>query len=458
MKDGEKLNITKFSGTHLLVRLHPSVGAKLKLSQGFCTCVCGIQSMNVSMVSDRSVPESSVQISTGLSERLHMTSLPNWVTAYVEQQKLHFGPLIGILCNPVWNETEQALRRTRQLPSLEKLVASGTDAGVFCYLFRLQDVDFENAKTIGYTITEQGWQRIVVPLPNSIYDQVTSRKLEHSSKYADKRVKLSELYATRIFNDGFFDKLQVNEWLIKDTRLRQHMPMTYRYQNASEAMAFVQRFPTTFFKPVHGSLGLGIIRLTKHADGTVSYAIKRQHTAPTLGKVGSSGQAIRVIQRRLKSRPYLMQQGITLAAYHDRPFDIRILLQRDGKGSWRRTKMFARVAKAGDFTSNLSSGGEALPVDQVLQTVFPSSEKRRTCHRQIRNVSKLITDVIERESGKQFGELGVDVGVDENGDVWIIEVNSKPWKSATTEKGRQDLVDLAFQRPIQYAIYLAQQP
>jgi glutathione synthase/RimK-type ligase-like ATP-grasp enzyme len=358
----------------------------------------------------------------------------------------------------VWNAKEQALVRTRQLPSLEKLVLSGTGLGVFCYLFRLEDVDFQTFETIGYTVTDEGWKRLVVPLPNSIYDQVTSRKLERSHSYAEKRVKLSEIYATRIFNDGFFDKLQVNEWLIQDVRLRKYVPLTARYQSASDATAFVQRFPTTFFKPVHGSLGLGIIRVTKNLDGSVSYAIKRQHITPIEEKVENSGKAIRRLQKRLKSRPYLMQQGITLASYHDRPFDIRILLQRDGSGVWRRTKVFARVAKAGDFTSNLSSGGEALPVNTVLQSVFPSVESRKTCHRQIRKVSNLITEVIERESGKQFGELGVDVGVDENGNVWIIEVNSKPWKSATTEKGRQDLVDLAFQRPIQYAIHLAEQP
>lgn len=38
----------------------------------------------------------------------------------------------------------------------------------------------------------------------------------------------------------------------------------------------------------------------------------------------------------------------------------------------------------------------------------------------------------------------------------FIEVNSKPRKAPRTEKGRQDLVDLAFHRPMEYAIRLAQ--
>ncbi len=117
--------------------------------------------------------------------------------------------------------------------------------------------------------------------------------------------------------------------------------------------------------------------------------------------------------------------------------------------------MFARVAQPGDFTSNLSSGGEALLVDTVLKELYASEDKRIRCRRLIRKVSSLVTEVIEEQSGKMFGELGIDVGLDDKGHVWIIEVNSKPWKSPTTEKGRQEIVDLAFSRPMEYAFRLA---
>ena len=37
--------------------------------------------------------------------------------------------------------------------------------------------------------------------------------------------------------------------------------------------------------------------------------------------------------------------------------------------------------------------------------------------------------IIERESSGITGELGIDIGIDQEGNPWLIEVNSKPSKN-----------------------------
>lgn len=96
-----------------------------------------------------------------------------------------------------------------------------------------------------------------------------------------------------------------------------------------------------------------------------------------------------------------------------------------------------------------------MPVDQALAECLPKVEQRNRAKAQIRRLSRQVVDALEQGSGRTFGELGIDLGLDTSGKVWIIEVNSKPRKTPTTEKGRQDLVDLSFERPMRYAIYLA---
>ncbi|MBX5437563.1 MAG: YheC/YheD family protein [Alicyclobacillaceae bacterium] len=386
---------------------------------------------------------------------MNATDIVSQLRARLDVDTVQLGPLIGILCNPVWDRRNERLKSNVQLPALQKLVQESRSQGAVAYLFRVEDVDFQGLKTIGYVQDGPAWKPAVLPLPDVIYDQVVSRRLERRADHGRRRARLSKLYGERFFNDGFFDKWQVYEWLARDPRVRAHLPVTARLNRSQDLVTFVQQHSVTFVKPVHGSLGLGILRIVREPDGSVTYALKRARGAPLQGRADHPGDIAAALRRRLLARPHLLQQGIALRTYRDRPFDIRILLQRDGEGVWRRTKMFARIAGPGDFTSNLSSGGEAVPVGQVLAELYSKPADRVRCRRQISRLSKWTAEVLEQQAQRRFGELGIDMGVDETGRVWVIEVNSKPWKTTLSLRGRQDLADLAFTRPIQYAIWLS---
>ncbi|MGE5404393.1 MAG: YheC/YheD family protein, partial [Candidatus Saccharibacteria bacterium] len=56
-----------------------------------------------------------------------------------------------------------------------------------------------------------------------------------------------------------------------------------------------------------------------------------------------------------------------------------------------------------------------------------------------------------------FGELGIDIGLDNDDKLWLIEVNSKPRK-ATEGSGDNRLIDLSFMKPLSYARFLAELP
>lgn len=445
--------VTFFHNPQLLIRVHPSLRTKLNAAEGYqVVCRYGLLSARAPILFDPLLPVNQVSLSTGLAHGLRLEVLDS-ISAVTQGDSIIVGPLLGILCNPIWKNG--SLRRNMQTQSLEKLLEAGKALGAVCCLFGVDDIDFKRSTTVAYVKRGSNWRRVVVPLPAAVYDQLISRKLERKAEHKSKRANLTSIYGTRIFNDGFFDKWEVHEWLSQDGRLKAHLPSTIRYAGTHSTSGFLLQHGTAFLKPVHGSLGLGILRVTKQPDGSATFEVKRQNQAPLHRRTGNTSEVLELLRKRINKRPYLVQQGITLATYQDRPFDIRILLQRDGNGDWKRTKMFARVAKTGDFTSNLSSGGEALPVSDVLSGVISLQAQRRRCLQQIRRVARLVTEVMEKQSHKSFGELGLDIGVDTNGHVWIIEVNSKPWKSPVTEKGRQDLVDLAYNRPMAYLSRLA---
>jgi glutathione synthase/RimK-type ligase-like ATP-grasp enzyme len=458
MADDAKRPVRVERSALAFVRLHPLQCSEPILHPGpEVSFTLGPRSGRVFLFMDPSAPTNEVTVSSAFADQLRIRSFADRLYATITTKGISFHSLIGILCNPIWQAKNQGLRPTKQLPILQKLCAAASSQRAVAFVFGLRDVDLRNMKVKGYRYTGKDWSPDIFPLPNVIYDQIVSRREERRKDLTDRRAELSSLYLRRLFNDGFLDKWQVNEWLQSDVRTKGQVPETIRYTNLAQVAKFVAFHGVTYCKPVHGSLGRGIMRIEKVTDGSYEYTISRVKDAPLKGREGTALDALRPLSARLKSRPYVVQQGIPLQHFENRPFDIRIVLQRDGTGEWMRTKMFARVADEGQITSNLSSGGEALPVPTVLAGLCASDVQRRRIMTAIRRLSRTIPEVLETASGKQFGELGIDIGIDTKGTLWIIEVNSKPWKTAKTDRGRKDLVDLSFARPMQYAVYLAEQ-
>lgn len=450
------LRLVVFDSAEPILRIHPSNGRNWPFGTiPEIECRHGERRIQALLVADQQVPSSTMWMSRRVADSLRIAPESWTQPMMISSTRVQFGPLIGILANPVWDKNKRTVKSSQQLPALVKLLEAGKKQDAACFLFSLSGVNLQQGHVVGFFLHDGHWYRRTLPMPDVIYDQLVSRKIERDPANQDKREALTRRYGRRFFNDGFFDKWQVHEWLTDAQDVRMHVPETVRHTTIERAATFVNRHHVTFLKPLHGSLGVGIARFIRLKDGSVTYEIKQNTSSVIRGKASSPKEALDSFRTRLKRRPYIWQEGLTLATYQGRPLDIRILMQRDHTGDWKRTKMFARVAKSGDFTSNLTGGGDAMTVDEALAESLPKAEQRNRAKEQIRRLSKQIALAIEEGSGRQFGELGIDLGIDTNGKVWIIEVNSKPRKSATTDKGRQDLVDLSFNRPMGYAIHLA---
>lgn len=100
----------------------------------------------------------------------------------------------------------------------------------------------------------------------------------------------------------------------------------------------------------------------------------------------------------------------------------------------------------------MATGGQALPLSALT---FDQDVSLSDIKQTIRQLEKLIPACIEEQSGRILGEMGIDLGVSETGEIYVIEVNSKPWKTPMTSSGSEQLVDLSFLRPIRFALGLA---
>lgn len=373
---------------------------------------------------------------------------------YQKNEVLHIGPVFGILANVKYQNGEI---RGQQAPIFEHLLSLAADERIFAYVFGLQEL---TSKTTirGYVMQKKNghvkWQLRDVPYPDVVYDQIVSRKFEKLADVSAMKVELIQNLGTSYFNPGFFDKWQVHQWLSEHESTKDYLPTSIKHQDMEKTAAFIEQHKQVYMKPIHGSLGVGIVKALRLADGRYFYQVKGHNGIQSQGYTHSAKGLLKKLKNRLSKRPYIVQEALYLLTYQDRPFDIRILVQKGQNGKWKRTKAVCRVAQSGDITSNLSTGGDAIPLLKMLNDIYLTKEEVKKMQRKIRGLVNTIPPVLEQVSGLQLGEMGLDIGIDTKGDVWIIEVNSKPWKKPITEQGSMEIVVESFRRPLLYGKYL----
>lgn len=369
------------------------------------------------------------------------------------ERLVRLGPLVGIIADL----KRKGNRPTgRQVPIFRQLLRAAGDLGVVAYVFSPFDVQWSKGTVKGSYLTgEDGWTTRLLPLPDVVYDQIVSRRFERRRDVRKTREKLIHLLYPRYFNAGFFDKWTVFHWLSSDDRTRHQLPPTILYRTPEQGLEFLEEHGDIYLKPSMGSLGVGLIRIHHGANGLVHYRWRKGNRRLEAGVCRDPAAWFTQHHRFFKQRSYLLQRTVPLWPFGNRIWDVRALLQKDGTRTWKRTKMFVRVSAPGDIASNVTTGGRAERVETLMDQLQVSRAQERAIVRRLSRTARLVAQVLEEKSGLLLGELGVDLGVDVHGRVWIIEVNAKPWKSPHTLAGTEELVRKSFLRPIAYAKSLA---
>ncbi len=198
--------------------------------------------------------------------------------------------------------------------------------------------------------------------------------------------------------------------------IARHIP-TSRLFNATNLRSMLNRYGMVVIKPIRGGGGLGVMKIARNGGRYSCTYMTRTVTTSSLSGI------MKVINGRRRRRPYLIQRGIRLATIAGRPIDYRVKYVKEN-GAWRYRAMVGRVARRGLFVTNLSRGGAQMTAAQGIRLSL--SPRWVRCKKQeMRNLTKASTALLEsRFPG--IGQLGYDYGIDRNGHIWILEVNTRP--------------------------------
>ncbi|MFS0557351.1 YheC/YheD family protein [Brevibacillus sp. 179-C9.3 HS] len=213
-------------------------------------------------------------------------------------------------------------------------------------------------------------------------------------------------------------KWSLHQFFSKSPYIRPYLPPTSLYKPAL-LDSYLSKYPTVYIKPTRTHMGKGIIRVWQTDDG--GYQFVKERGEPLLAE--SLAELKQQLARQCTEKNYVIQKGLDLAEINGRPFDIRVMMMRNGLGKWQYAGMLAKVAGSDSIITNVARGGgyavtvphalkksEAVKPDQIKSVV---SQLIQISHRVCAHFNKY----------RHSAQIGVDFAVEKAGNLSIIEVN-----------------------------------
>ncbi|HWP98306.1 MAG TPA: YheC/YheD family protein [Syntrophomonadaceae bacterium] len=359
---------------------------------------------------------------------------------------LRLGPVFGIMA-----DVEAGSRRLfgNQDSFIRNLILHGQSLGEVCFAFSPYSINWQHKSIDGYTWSKGGWQKKNFPLPDVIY----YRGADYANGKKNIRRKL-EAQGCRFVNPLPVDKWKAHRILAHNHELARYLPETLLVNDFRQVQSMLKRHHAVYLKPVYGSKGQNIIRITRNKNKS-SKIYQYQHSSLDHSISFRSMDALQSqISPQLRKRRYLIQNRINLIKSSGRIIDIRALVQKDHTGEWDITGLACRMGGAGSITSNLSAGGQGHKLEHVLQGHFLDEKQQEMIGKEIRYLALSVVRNLEQTMGPA-GEMGIDIGVDQQGDIWFIEANLRPARRIFIVIGEKELRIQSIEKPLTYARYLA---
>jgi hypothetical protein len=319
---------------------------------------------------------------------------------------------------------------------------------------RLQRSPF--AQQIGQECSRQAiglhWSTDPAELPpwiDVIYNRIGLRRIEQTEAFQRQIQQWQQTAGLKIFNTRFLDKLEVDALLASDAELSRHLIPSTAFPMGTSASVIRQHLASDlpkqkenalfFVKPAKGSGGRGIWRIRHtnrrpkrdrmaHQEKSSAWIV--EHTAapssaalPTYqARTLSSEQLSRALAKRSIKDGLLWQTAIRSALWQGKPFDLRILVQKNGRNEWIVSSAVARVAaKSHHWLCNVQQGAsvhaasvvigqaQSLAAKQLAVQIARSLEQRLNWH-------------------NPPAEFGIDLIFSSSDQFYVLEVNAKPSK------------------------------
>ncbi|MFS0872912.1 YheC/YheD family protein [Paenibacillus xylanilyticus] len=318
-----------------------------------------------------------------------------------------------------------------------------------CFL-RLEDVDPDTKTCLAYVKKEGVYVRQKMLLPSVIHNRAL--QLRRTEQHQVTKLLLQGIQVYNVRNR--YRKDHIHDMLHQDPVLKKHLP--HAAKATLESLVYMmEHYNDLIIKPCSGSIGHGIMRLYKRdGDWRLTCQTKASRKGWATFRL-SRGQLPSATLRRIFRHAYLIEERIPLVRYEGRPVDLRVSVQRGMDGLWGITGMFAKAAPAHTFVTNIAQGGKVMTMAEAfdedeLGLSIPEIEAR------ISSVGLRIARTLA-SSLPHLADLGLDLGIARNGQIYFIECNGRDQRYGFRKAGMPEHWKASYREPMAYGRLLMEQ-
>ncbi|QPA31546.1 YheC/YheD family endospore coat-associated protein [Thermaerobacillus caldiproteolyticus] len=388
-------------------------------------------------------------VTKDVAERLRIP-FANRIHLFLDEDTIYIGPLIGIFTAGFTKSSIRPIGKRSFF--FAKLLSNEKKVGGFAFVFGAHHIHWDKGTVTGYFYTKTGWEQHEIPFPNVIYNRLPNRRTENETMFQEIKQKLKTEYFIPWFNENFFNKWDIYCLLQQHPLARAYLPDTASPPTIEAAQQFLDEYQQVYIKPANGSLGLGIYQLIQRNNSY--YCRFRDHQGcnrlqkfPTLSDLWGKLLADKNMEL------YILQQGIPLIEVNGRKVDFRIHTNKDEHGIWQVSAIAAKIAGKGSVTTHINNGG----IVKTVEEVFPKKEEQTKMTERLQHAALTLSRCLEEQLDMMIGEIGFDIGIDQQNNLWLFEANSKPGRSIFKHPKLKQYDELTTVLSLEYAVYLSKQ-
>lgn len=280
------------------------------------------------------------------------------------------------------------------------------------YMFESKDVNIQTGKIEArYSLNTKA--KKTIDIPDVIYNIFPKINYVHDD--VEKWLRMKVPFSTFPINNKVDLPRKINE----SSDLGHLFLPFIKLTNVDEVFEFLNIHKQGVLKKYAASRGESIYFIEQKLLD--EYEVTLRNEINTLNK----SEFIHWLEENIIDQKFILQQYKKFKTDDNEPYDIRSHVQKDGTGKWVITKMYPRIGMKDTIISNISRGGRTEDLHIFLNEQFGEA-KAIELMGTLEKLSIKVVKAIDNIYNQSIDELGLDLAIDRDGEIWMHEANLKP--------------------------------